>query len=101
MPNGDVERRLLDTARRYARRYSVRLADDAIWVLQREINRAEAEGRLRDDDAVRRAESAVGQWILRATTFTERRREPPPNELRDDDLLRALAGLCPGFWPFC
>jgi hypothetical protein len=32
---------------------------------------------------------------------TEERMEALPIELHDDDLLRALGGLCPGFWPFC
>jgi hypothetical protein len=101
MADGNVERRLLEAAGQYADRYSVRLACDAILVLQSEIEKAEAEGQLRDEDEVRRAESAVGRWILQATQVTEERMEALPIELHDDDLLRALGGLCPGFWPFC
>jgi hypothetical protein len=100
MPNGDRERRLLAVADDTARRSGMWLRSDARKYLRLRIETAEKQGRLRDETDVARAESSVEVLTINAMQVArlEPREEP---ELRQDDLDRAVAGLCPGFWPFC
>lgn len=111
MPNADeVEWRLLNAADQFAKRVGVRLSEDARSFLRDRIANATArlaaEGQLNDEASLQRAERAVSSLIYRSATggWEDRSREPsrrPRPEVREADLARTLAGLCPGFFPFC
>jgi hypothetical protein len=118
MPNGEFEEHLLRMANRFAGGLGTRLSDDGLRYLRNVLEPAlprgaeEArleEGRLQDEVFLRVTENALLRLVFEAALVHQERptreyRRLPPEAayaIRDDDLSRALAGLCPGFWPFC
>jgi hypothetical protein len=100
-------------ANRFAGGLGTRLSDDGLGylrnVLEPALGRLADEGQLEDEVSLRLTENALLRLLFEAARVHqehpswEYRRVPPEQAyaIRDDDVSRALAGLCPGFWPFC
>lgn len=108
MTQKEVERALLAGADRVAEEFY--LDGDPKAFLRRQARGAAArlDADSIDDADLERAENALRTLIRETEVERERRLEEawPDAEFligqpSDEDLSRTLAGLCPGFWPFC
>jgi hypothetical protein len=94
----------------FARRLDIEVAPDAQHFLDQMYDEAAQrlvdEGRESDPAALKQADAQLFEFLARVMRqgLQRRSRYRPARRqdaIRDDDILRTRAGLCPGFWPFC